>query len=49
MNPKGMILTVGGSPEPITTALVEAIPDCVLFVVSEGSKSQVVGNILPAL
>ncbi len=43
-----MVLSVGGSPEPIKAALTEGKPDCVLFVVSEGSNSQVEDRILPA-
>lgn len=38
---EGMILTVGGTYEPIQVALKETRPSFVLFVVSPGSKSQV--------
>jgi len=44
-----MVLTVGGSPEPIWAALADAKPQRVIFVVSDGSKSLVEEHILPGL
>lgn len=44
-----MIVTVGGSPEPVISTLREARPRCVLFVASEQSLAEVEGKILPAL
>jgi hypothetical protein len=40
---------VGGSPEPIIKALKYRQVECVLFVVSEKSESQVEQFILPAV
>ncbi len=48
MSLRGMIATVGGSPEPVRMAL-EARPGYVLFVVSSGSKPEVKSKILPGL
>lgn len=48
MNLRGMVASVGGSPEPVRKAL-EGRPDYVLFVVSESSKPEVQNKILPGL
>lgn len=44
-----MIVTVGGSPEPVISTLREARPRCVLFVASEQSRAEVESKILPGL
>ena len=49
MSVKGMIITVGGSPEPIAFSLNGDKPRLALFVVSEGSRPQVEEQILPQL
>ncbi len=46
---RGMIATVGGSPEPIVKALEVGQPSHVLFIVSERSWSEVDERILPML
>ena len=48
MSLRGMVASVGGSPEPVRKAL-EGRPDYVLFVVSGGSRPQVENEILPGL
>ncbi|MCZ2152357.1 MAG: TIGR02710 family CRISPR-associated protein [Bryobacterales bacterium] len=46
---EGMIVSVGGSPDPIRVSLSKARPRVVLFVVSRGSQKQVEEKILPEL
>lgn len=46
---RGMVATVGGSPEPVLKTLDEGRPPCVLFVVSGASRSQVEEKVLPRL
>ena len=49
MTTRGMIATVGGSPEPVTFSLNGDKPSLVLFIVSEESRSLVEESILPKL
>ena len=49
MTVKAMIVTVGGSPEPIVFSLNGEKPEMILFVVSENSRSQVEEQIVPKL
>ena len=49
MSPRGMIVSVGRSLEPVRKTLDEGRPPYVLFVVSSGSKPHVEKEILPAL
>lgn len=49
MSLKGMVVTVGGSPEPIVFSINGDKPEMILFVVSSGSRSQVYEQILPKL
>ena len=44
-----LIASVGGSPQPVIKAIEWQKPDFILFVVSEGSRAQVEGEVLPAL
>lgn len=46
MSFRGMIISVGGTPEPIKKTLSENKPDYVLFVVSAGSRSTVENEVL---
>lgn len=46
---EGMIVSVGGSPEPVRVSLREARPGAVLFVASEGSVGTIQPDILSAL
>ncbi len=48
MSLRGLIASVGGSPEPVRKAL-EGRPDHVLFIVSDGSRPEVENKILPGL
>ncbi|NJL01921.1 MAG: TIGR02710 family CRISPR-associated protein [Spirulinaceae cyanobacterium RM2_2_10] len=45
--PKILLITVGGSYQPIVTAIRELEPDQVLFICSEDSRSQVIGSGTP--
>ena len=47
MSLRGMVATVGGSPEPVRKALDEGRPPYALFVVSDASRCQVEEEILP--
>jgi CRISPR-associated protein (TIGR02710 family) len=49
MNFSGAVISVGGSHRPIAVSLGEAKPRFVLFVVSEQSKPEIEGKILPLL
>lgn len=49
MSLRGIIVSVGSSPEPVRKVLDQGRPQYVLFVVSSGSKPHVQGEILPAL
>ncbi len=49
MSLRGMVASVGGSPEPVRKALYEGRPSYALFVVSDASRSQVEDEILPGL
>ncbi len=49
MSLRGMIVSVGRSPEPVRKTLDEGRPPYVLFVVSSGSKPDVEKEVLPAL
>ena len=44
-----LIASVGGSPQPVIKAIEWQKPDFILFAVSEGSRSQVEGEVLPGL
>jgi len=44
---KTLIVTVGGSPQPIITAVKTLKPDRTIFLCSEGSTSQVIGEDKP--
>ena len=44
-----LIASVGGTPQPIIKAIEWQKPDFILFVVSEGSRGQVEGEVLPGL
>ncbi|NHC34315.1 TIGR02710 family CRISPR-associated CARF protein [Scytonema millei] len=48
--PKILLVTVGGSPQPILTAIEALQPDRVIFICSDGSKgskTQIIGNGTP--
>ena len=49
MSLRGMIASVGGSPDPVRKALDDGRPPYALFVVSSASRSQVEDEILPGL
>lgn len=49
MSFRGLILTVGVSPDPLVHTLEAGRPPFVLFVVSESSKAQVESEVLPRL
>ncbi|MEH2051805.1 TIGR02710 family CRISPR-associated CARF protein [Nostoc sp.] len=44
---KILLITVGGSHQPIITAIRELQPDRIIFLCSDGSKSQVIGQGTP--
>ena len=49
MEYNALIVSVGGSPQPIIKAIEWKRPDFILFAVSEGSRAQVESEVLPAL
>lgn len=46
---QGIVVSVGGTPQPVIQALLKRKPGRVLFVVSESSDEDVEGRILPEL